>query len=201
MTLIISRPLSSHSTQLYCLYAFFFTNITSPLLYIRAVQRHYSTFIDHFSPLVSKVFDFDHDMLAHFVATKHKEGWSVDECARAVEYIVHDWHLLRCVRFFGHFTRIYVELGENEEGEPVKNGKWTPTELGHLVGKAMRTREYAFMVDLLIKIVIGEGGHKTLLSHIKEYAFFSPLPFANKFLANVRGLIVLEEFQNFMELH
>ena len=115
------------------------------------------------------MIDFDQDMLSQFVAIKRKEGWSTSDCARAVEYIVYDWPLSRCVRFFGHFTRVYVELGEDEKGETAKNGKWTPKELGHLVGGSMTTREYAFMVDLLVKMVIGDGAHKTLLSNIKEY--------------------------------
>jgi hypothetical protein len=202
---------------------------------------------------VSKVFDFDHDMLAHFVVTKRREGWSVGDCAKAIEYIVHDWPLQRCIRFFGHFTRIYVELGEDEDvgntvglivtknesavdivagtkvvknelsGKEAKNeggvenevnikevknewgtkavkrdtgekvvkwgeegekavtrsdGKWSSTDLGHLVGRSMRTREYAFMVDLLVKMIIGDGGHKTLLSLIREYVppFLPSLP-------------------------
>jgi len=52
----------------------------------------------------------DYKILSHLLFIKHQEGWTLKECAYAVEFITKDWDIPKIVQFFGHFLNYYVSV-------------------------------------------------------------------------------------------
>jgi len=132
--------------------------------------------------VLSKSIVFVHEMLAHLIVTKHKEGWLINECAYAVDLVAKDWDLHRVIQFFGYFYLHHVSVTKKDlpspngakagpngmPAGPTDDGKWTPTEMGKLIGTSMDMKDYSFLVDLLIKMVIGGDRHKTVFDSISS---------------------------------
>lgn len=119
--------------------------------------------------MVTKAIDFDHEMLAYFIAVKRKEGWHINECAYAVDLVARGWELDQVVQLFGYMYRNYLILDPLDGEAKSMDGKWTAEELGRIIGLSMDAKDYSFIVDLLVKMVIGEGKHKTIFDDISRF--------------------------------